>query len=86
MSTERHVIWQVADSLQMDLRAATAKLVELRAKLAGLDLPEAAFVCCPTCEVQLKGPRSLAEHLYNVHEGPEPDHYVLAEANSEEAA
>ena len=37
---ERHAIWQLLDRLQMDNRAQAAKLVELRAAVATLGLPE----------------------------------------------
>lgn len=80
--SERHEIWAVADALQMDLRAASAKLVQLRSKLAGLDLPEASSVECPKCQYKVAGPLMLAEHDYNVHDGPEPAHYALTEAMS----
>lgn len=82
MSTERHEIWKVADGLQMDIRNASTKLVELRARLAGLDLPDAPSVTCPKCDYKVAGPMLLAEHLYNVHDGPEPAHYATAEERS----
>ena len=80
--SERHDIWAVADSLQMDLRAASAKLVELRAKLAGLDLPDPTKLKCPHCELETRGERTLAEHLHNLHNGPIPEHYASIEARS----
>lgn len=84
--TERHDIWQVADALQMDLRAATAKLVELRARLAALDLPTNNASACPTCGVKLRGPNTLAEHVYNSHDGPVPAHWERVERMSQEPA
>lgn len=88
--TERHELWQVLDALQMDLRAASAKLVEVRARVSSLDLPDATNVPCPHCTRKLTGPRALAEHLYNLHDGPEPAHYAEIAARAidpdEEAA
>jgi hypothetical protein len=78
--TERHDIWHVADGLQMDLRAAQAKLVELRARLAQLDLPEPSAVTCPRCGLKCRGPNTLAEHLHVIHDGPLPDHWSAADA------
>jgi hypothetical protein len=81
---DRHPIWQLADQLQMDLRAASAKLVELRAQLASIDLGDtnAGRVTCPTCTATFSGDRTLAEHAYNVHDGPVPPHYEAIEARS----
>jgi hypothetical protein len=77
--SERHDIWAVADALQMDLRSAQAKLVELRARLAALDLPKPSESICPNCQLPLRGPNSLAEHLYTSHAGPLPPQYVRAD-------
>lgn len=82
MSKERHEIWAVADALQMDLRAASAKLVELRARISALDLPGPEQFECPKCGVRLSGPTSLAEHDYALHDGPVPPHWLLVEARS----
>ena len=75
MTSERHDIWQVADALQMDLRAASAKLVELRGRLAGLELPAASSVTCPQCGLKCRGKVTLEEHLYVSHDGPLPEVY-----------
>jgi hypothetical protein len=80
--SERHDIWAVADALQMDLRAASAKLVELRARLSGLDLPNPAKLKCPHCELETRGERTLAEHIRNLHDGPVPAHYSDIESRS----
>lgn len=74
--SERHDIWKVADAIQMDLRAASAKLVELRAMLAGMNLPDPTSVTCPKCGLKLRGPRTLAEHLHVSHDGPVPAHHL----------
>jgi hypothetical protein len=78
--SDRHEIWELLDGLQMDIRAASGKLVALRSYVAGLDLPEPSTVTCPHCGRKLAGPRTLAEHLYNSHGGPVPDHYAATEA------
>lgn len=38
MTATRHPIWDIADQIQMDIRAASTKLVQLRSYLAGLEL------------------------------------------------
>lgn len=77
--SERHDIWAIADSLQMDLRAASAKLVELRSRLAALDLPNPNESKCPVCGTLFRGPRSLAQHMYDSHGADLPPH--IAEAD-----
>ena len=86
--SERHDIWKVADAIQMDLGAAQAKMVQLRAKLAAVDLPGKEQTTCPRCGAKLPGALTLAEHLYVSHDGPTPAHWVALEAKiaEEEAA
>lgn len=84
MTDTRHEIWKVADALQMDLRAAQAKLVELRGRLAALDLGSRHEVRCPHagCELPFPGRLTLAEHLYVSHDGPVPEHWDEIERRS----
>lgn len=79
MTDERHEIWKVADAIQMDLRAAQAKLTELRTQLAGLALPSPSEVTCPECGLRARGPNTLAEHVYHAHGGPLPAHWARAD-------
>lgn len=65
--SDRHHVWELLDGLQMDLRAASAKLVALRSFVIALDLPAPSAVTCPHCDLRLAGPRTLAEHLENIH-------------------
>lgn len=85
MSGERHPIWEVADSLQMDLRAANAKLVELRARLAAMDLPDHVEHRCD-CGSSFRSRRELEEHLYTAHDGPLPESYRRADELAGERA
>lgn len=67
MSQHDHDLWTLADAIQMDLRAATAKLVQLRAELAALDLPFEE-PRCPECGYRsaLNMP-SVREHRAEAH-------------------
>jgi hypothetical protein len=76
---DRHELWQLLDAIQMDLRAATAKLVAVRAHISQLDLPQPTAATCPHCQLRLAGPNTLAEHLHVSHNGPIPDHWLLAD-------
>lgn len=78
--SERHEIWKIADGLQMDLRNASSKLVELRARLAGLDLPQPSALRCPECGIKPRGVLLLAEHRYQAHDGPLPEHWADLDA------
>ena len=57
------------------------KIVELRATVSTLNLPaQSSANLCPLCGVKCKGPRTLAEHLYHSHDGPEPEHWLDIDA------
>jgi hypothetical protein len=79
VTSERHPVWQLLDKLQMDNRAQAAKLVELRALVAGLGLPEYEPAICPDCGTKFSSKLTRDEHLYNAHGGPIPEHYLAAE-------
>lgn len=76
--SERHDVWKLADAMQMDLRAAQAKLVEMRSILAGMNLPEPSTLRCQ-CGLSFKGPRTLSEHVHTSHGGPLPDHWLAVD-------
>jgi hypothetical protein len=61
-------VMDLTHSLQQDLRAASAKLVQLRAMLASLPLPTPDEMKCPRCGVRTAGPFTLRSHLANVHD------------------
>lgn len=84
--SERHDIWKVADSLQMDLRAAQAKLIELRSMLAGLNFPGPSSMRCGICGLASRGPRTLAEHVYTSHGGPLPEHWSTIDSLANEGS
>lgn len=76
--TDREVgLVAVLKKLRYDLTAAQGKVGEALRMVAALDLPENAGdrVPCPKCGVKLPGPRTLAEHDYQLHDGPEPEHW-----------
>ena len=65
--TDRPDIWQLADGIQMDLRAANAKLVALRSSLANLELDDRRPVC-PKCGYRSStNLPSVAEHIEATH-------------------
>lgn len=73
-----HEIVQQAKRIRLDLTALQGKVTELLQMAAKLPEPdERARPRCPEphCGLQFRGPRSLAEHAYHVHDGPEPEHW-----------
>lgn len=83
---ERHDIWEIVDRMQMDIRALSVRMVELRAQLAAIDLPKPNELVChhAGCGLKFKGPNTLAEHLRVSHDGPLPPAWARAEAISDE--
>lgn len=80
--SERHEIWEIVDRMQMDIRALSVRMVELRAQLAALNLPKPETLRCPHCAWPAKGPNTLAEHVHVSHAGPLPPAWARAEAIS----
>jgi len=58
----------------------TARRARTRAGSNGAD----HSVKCPQCGLEIKGALTLAEHLYNSHDGPVPAHYAAIEARAVE--
>lgn len=81
MADEPDVI-VLARKIQYDLTAIKARLSELQRALANLDLPEPQTHECPRCKARFPGKLTLAEHLYQTHDGPEPPHWVAAEESA----
>lgn len=80
-----HETMEIARKIRYDLTAAQVKVTELLNALAKLELPSDKPTC-PACGVPVRGPNTLAEHVYHSHGGPVPESYLRAEAMSEEAA
>lgn len=79
MTDHEHPIWHALDRLQMDLRAANSRLVELRAMVAALELPAGQRWSCPECGTRFASAWRTQEHRYNAHGGPLPDRDAAAE-------
>lgn len=71
-----HEILEQAKRIRYDLTALQAKVTELIRMASQLPEPDQhTRPRCPNCGLTLKGPRTLAEHTYHVHDGPEPEHW-----------
>jgi hypothetical protein len=73
-----HEILELAKKIRYDLTALQAKTSELLQMAARLE-PPAPPIICPECQLPFKGPKTLAEHRYQQHDGPLPEHWATAE-------
>src|SRR5262245_20490733 len=62
-----------------DLTRLQGRVTDIVNMLNTLALPERELERCPHCGLGFQGPLSLAEHVYNSHKGPLPEHYIAAE-------
>lgn len=77
----------VLKKIRYDLTSAQQKLSDAMRMVATLDIADAGEKTpCPKCGVKLAGPRTLAEHDYHSHDGPEPAHWLELDGKVEEAA
>lgn len=72
--------------IRMDLTNAQAKLTDVIESIAAHPESELPRPACPHCGSTFRGERSLAEHVYNAHAGPVPQHYLDIEARVDEYA
>jgi hypothetical protein len=75
----------LAMQIRYDLTAAQGKLTELIRQTDALKLTERLGAKCPLCTLELPGPNTLAEHLHVIHDGPLPEHWLVADALVEPA-
>lgn len=79
-------LYEILKKIRYDATAIQAKVTDALNVLAALNLPDQPTAPCPRCGLELAGPRSLAEHMFNSHGGPVPPHYDHVEAISDQAA
>ena len=77
---------ELARGLRYDLTAMQAKVTDLLNAIGELNLPDTTRSVCGQCGASFRGRLSLDEHLYVSHDGPEPPHWLKAEAKAEVAA
>lgn len=78
-----HEILAIAKTLRYELTGLQAKVTELIRMAALLEPPDPSKHLCETCGLRFKGERTLAEHRYVQHDGPEPQHWLEVEAKAE---
>lgn len=73
-------LYELLKKIRYDATAIQAKVTDALNVLNELHLAAQPTTPCPRCGLETRGPNSLAEHLYNSHNGPVPAHYTQAEA------
>jgi hypothetical protein len=84
MTAQPADVYEMLQKVRYDLTAAQAKLTDAFNILRELNLPQQPTTDCPTCGLKFRGPLTLAEHLHISHDGPIPEHWLLAEARAVE--
>lgn len=65
--------------IKYDLSVTQTRVSHAIEHLAGLNLPDPGQSRCVECNIKFRGKLALAEHIYNHHHGPVPEHYLAAE-------
>lgn len=63
------------DKMRMNLTQLQAQVTDMKNMLAATELPKPDTITCPDCTLELSGPKTLAVHRYQLHDGPEPEHW-----------
>jgi hypothetical protein len=78
-SSQSKELLELLRRIRLDATAIQAKVSDAMTQLAALELPNASASRCGVCGIRLRGPIALAEHAYNSHAGPLPEHFIAAE-------
>lgn len=66
--------------IRYDCTAIQAKVTDALKAVGALNLHRRPEAVCPRCGLEVAGPRTLAEHVRNSHDGPLPEHWAQADA------
>jgi hypothetical protein len=83
--TEHPLVVELA-KVQYDLTALKVRVSEIQRQVAALGLALPDEHRCDDCGVVFRSESRLAEHRYTSHEGPDPAHWIEAEARSADDA
>ena len=66
--------------VKYDLSVTQTRIDEAIRAVGALPFPPKVQIACPSCRLNhFRSERSLAEHVYNHHAGPVPEHYLAVE-------
>ena len=77
-------VYEMLRKIRYDLTAAQGKLTDVFSMLGELNLQDTPAHVCDRCGVKIRASALLAEHVYNSHAGPVPEHWERIEAMSPE--
>jgi hypothetical protein len=84
MTAQPADLYDLLKKIRYDTTAIQAKVTDALKILNELNLPEQETVACE-CGLKFRGPNTLAEHVHVSHDGPVPEHWLKAEAISDES-
>ncbi len=79
MTVQPQDLYDLLLKIRYDTTAIQAKVTDALRTLNALNLPVNPPAECPHCGIELTGPIKLAEHLYQTHNGPTPEHWAALE-------
>lgn len=75
----KHPIWTQLDALTKSHAEQGARLTELRARVATMNLPAVTAYACPVCGIEFRSQAVAEQHLYVSHDGPLPQSLIAGE-------
>lgn len=78
MSEQGDLLEQLRQT-RVELTRLQGRVTDMINLATQMTVPPQRIHQCLICHVRLRGARSLAEHVYNSHNGPVPAHYQAAE-------
>lgn len=76
MTTQVSDIYELLKKIRYDTTAIQSKVTDALNALADLNLVDQPAARCPRCGTEFRGPLRLAEHMYQSHDGPLPEHWA----------
>ena len=76
MTTHPDDIFELLKKIRYDATAIQAKVTDALNALADLNLADQPAARCERCGCEFRGPLRLAEHVYQSHDGPLPEHWA----------
>lgn len=86
MTVQPEDLFEILKQIRKDLTSLQVRTTDALNTLTALNLPSRPKAWCPHCKSDFPGPRTLSEHLYTSHDGPEPDHWANPPAVDEPEA
>lgn len=86
MTVQPEDLFEILKQIRKDLTSLQVRTTDAINTLGALNLPSRPIAWCDHCKADFPGPRTLSEHLYVSHDGPEPEHWKEPDDEAEAAA